>query len=115
MKMDGKFMEDFAEDEGMEVAAGKEHKSMTMEDVAHELKKGFADEIADSKKYHHMAKIAEKAHCEEDCHYLMEMAKDEYTHAYFIHNFMKEHDIHIPEEHEEEFEHLTEEMKGFFQ
>lgn len=110
MKMDSKF-----EDEMMdEMLEGKGKKCMTMEDVSEQLSKDFADEIADSRKYLHMAKVAEKADDYEDCHYLTEMAKDEYTHAYFIHSFMEEHDICIPEEQEKDFECLKETMKGFF-
>lgn len=93
----------------------KKHKLMTMEDVSRELEKDFSDEISDSKKYFCMAKIADKAGCEEDCHYLMEMSKDEYTHAHFIYEFMKEHDIHVPEEQEKEFMELKERMEKFFQ
>lgn len=92
----------------------KTHKIITMDDVSEQLKVNFADEIADSHQYLCMARVADKAGCEEDCHYLIEMAKDEYTHAYFIHNFMHEHGIHVPEEQEEEFMHLKEKMSEFF-
>lgn len=116
MKMEFKEKHTMDEDEMMDMASDKHHhsKTMTMEDVAEQLQADFIDEIEDSKKYFHMSKIAYKAHCEEDCHYLTEMAKDEYTHAYFIHEFMKEHDMHISEEHEEAFEKLSERMKEFF-
>lgn len=92
----------------------KKCKMMTMEDVANELAGDFADEISDCKKYMHMAKVADKAGDYDDCHYLTEMSKDEYTHAYFIHSFMIEHDMCISEEHEKEFECLKETMKDFF-
>lgn len=115
MKMDSKF-----EDDMMGETLEHKHKKyksseiMSMEDVGEQLSKDFVDEIADSKKYFHMAKIAEKADDYEDCHYLTEMAKDEYTHAYFIHSFMMEHGICIPAEQKEEFECLTDTMKDFF-
>lgn len=92
----------------------EEHKMMTMEDVAECLKKDFPEEIADSKKYLCMAKIADGAGDHHDCHYLLEMAKDEYTHACFIHDFMERHDMCIPEEQEECFCKLKEEMAEFF-
>lgn len=92
----------------------KEHKLMTMEDVAECLKKDFSEEIADSKKYLCMAKIADNADVHHDSHYLLEMAKDEYTHAYFIHDFMERHNMCIPEEQEEVFHELKEEMAEFF-
>ena len=107
----------FTDDTEMgEVAEGKhmEHKMSTMEDVAEQLKEDFEEEIEDCKKYLHMAGIAERAGHAMDCHYLAEMAKDEYTHAYFIHNFMYEHGIHVPEEQERDFEELTGRVKEFF-
>lgn len=92
----------------------KERKMMTMDDVSECLQKDFAEEIADSKKYLCMAKIADCAGDEYDSHYLLEMAKDEYTHAHFIHDFMERHDICILEEQEECFHELKEKMAEFF-
>lgn len=117
MKMDAEFEEDMKmKDVEHEPYTDKhkKYKLMTLEDVAHELEKDFVEEIADSKRYLCMAHIAERAGDNEDCHYLTEIAKDEYTHAYFIHNFMIEHDIHIPEEYKHEFEELKETMRSFF-
>ena len=116
MKMDAKFEEDMEMEDEMHEGKhkGGKHKIMTMEDVAENLKADFAEEIADSKKYFCMAKVAERAGNEHDCHYLTEMAKDEYTHAYFIYEFMHEHDIHVPEDQAGEFEELKEKMKEFF-
>lgn len=113
--MDSKF-EDEMMDEASVKGKSKEtfHNIMTMENVAETLAGDFADEISDSKKYLHMAKIADKAGNHEDCHYLTEMAKDEYTHAYFIHSFMVEHHMDVPKEQAEEFECLKETMKEFF-
>lgn len=113
MKIDDKFDEDMEVEEYVG-GSGKKNKVMTMEDVVRDLKKDFAEEIADSKKYFCMSKTAEQAGRDEDSHYLLEMSKDEYTHAYFIHKFMEENDIHIPEEQMKEFEHLKEKMKKFF-
>lgn len=92
----------------------KEHKVITMADVCKCLQEDFAEEITDAKKYLHMANIADRADNHHDCHYLLEMAKDEYTHAVFIYNFMERHDMHIPEEQEECFDKLKEEMAKFF-
>ena len=112
MKMpDDELMEDSAHTAGK----GKEHhKMMTMADVSERLQENFADEIADAKEYLRMAKIADHADDHHDCHYLLEMAKDEYTHAVFIHDFMERHGIHIPEEQEEHFCELKEKMAEFF-
>lgn len=112
MKMDTKFDEDMEMDEMHK--HDKKDWVMTPDDVAKELSKDFADEISDSKKYHRMAKVMEKAGDHDDCHYLTEMAKDEYTHAYFIYNFMVDHDMHIPEEQEKDFKELKEKMGKYF-
>lgn len=92
----------------------KEHKIMTMEDVANELEKDFADEIADSKRYLCMAKVADSANDHKDSHYLLEMAKDEFTHARFIYWFMRKHDMWIAEDQEKKYHELAEEMNKFF-
>lgn len=121
MKMDSKFEDDmemsYEEGHGHHYAKDRDKKSkvMTMEDVADNLSKDLMDEIEDCKKYFCMSKVAEKSNNHEDCYYLLEMSKDEFTHAYFIHSFMIEHDIAIPEEQEKEFEHLKNKMKEFFQ
>lgn len=127
MKMDSKFDEEMSEykihgyehdkekeDWHKKSYKEKKHKFMTMEDVSEQLVEDFKEEIEDSKKYFCMSKVAEKANDYEDCHYLIEMAKDEYTHAYFIHDFMMEHGIEISKEQKEEFEELKEMIKEFF-
>lgn len=116
MKMDSRFEDDMELEQAVNPVKprSKKCKVMTMEDVAEQLAGDFEEEIEDSKKYLHMAGIAEKAGDDEDYHYLMEMAKDEYTHAYFIHCFMKDHDMCVEEEHEREFMCLKEKMKDLF-
>lgn len=93
---------------------GKDKKVMTMEDVVEELLEDFSDEIEDSKKYMHMAHVAESAQDHRDSHYLLEMAKDEYTHATYIRSFLKDHRIEVPGEQEEHYIRLREEMGKFF-
>lgn len=124
MKMDANFEDEIELEHGHETVhthsiygkgKDKKHKLMTMEDVAKQLSDNLSDEISDSRSYLCMANIAERANDYDDCHYLTEMAKDEYTHAYFIYKFMKEHDICIPEDQEKDFECLRETMKDFFQ
>lgn len=110
MKSEGSFMDDMEMD-----ASGKgKSKIMTMDDVAEALQKDFSEEISDSKKYLCMAKIADNADAYHDSHYLLEMAKDEYTHASFIHGFMERHDMCIPEAQEKCYNALKEEMAEFF-
>lgn len=89
-------------------------KMMSMEDVSECLQKDFSEEIEDSKKYLCMAKIAESAGDYHDCHYLLEMAKDEYTHACFIRDFMLRHDMHISDVQECCYKKLEERMSEFF-
>lgn len=115
MKSSESFMSD--DDMDMESMSHKDKekkKMMTMDDVAECLQKDFPGEIDDAKKYMCMAKIADNADAHHDSHYLLEMAKDEYTHAVFIHDFMERHGLHIPEEQEECFVALKAEMAEFF-
>lgn len=114
MKMEDKFGDEPMEETAHSGSKDKERKMMTMADVSECLHKDFAEEMSDAKKYLCMAKIADHAGDEHDCHYLLEMAKDEWTHAMFIHDFMKRHELHIPEEHEECYCKLEKEMAEFF-
>lgn len=113
MKIDDELMDDTVVHHHKEVKEEK-HRMMTMADVSECLQKDFAEEIADAKKYLCMAKIADNAGDEHDCHYLLEMAKDEYTHACFIHEFLERHDVCIHEEHKRCYHELEEEMAEFF-
>lgn len=115
MKMDYKDDTEAFMEEGKVYSHG-EHKSMTFDDVVEELKRDFAEEIADSDKYYCMAKaIKRSCHDNDDaCHYLLEISKDECTHAMFIHKFLTEYDICIPEEQERDFEKLKMRMAKFF-
>lgn len=106
--------ESFMDDMDMDMPAKGKKKMMTMDDVSEFLQKDFSEEMEDSKKYLCMSKIADNAGDHHDCHYLLEMAKDEYTHATFIYDFMKRHDICIPEVHERCYKKLEEEMAEFF-
>lgn len=97
---------------GTEAALKK--KMLTMEDVSKHLQKEFPEELAGAKKYLCAAKIADNASDHHDCHYLLEMAKDEFTHAVFIHDFMERHGMSIPEVQEKCFVELKAEMAEFF-
>lgn len=92
----------------------KEYNPMAMKDVAECLRKDFPEEIADSEKYLRMAKIADNADAHHDSHYLLEMAKDEYTHVEFIHDFMERYGMDIPEEQEMCYNKLKDKMADFF-
>lgn len=116
--------DNFMDDMEMDNVSVKDNKPMmavtvasemsTMSDVIECLKKDFAEEIADTKKYLCMAKIADSAGMEDDSHYLLEMARDEYTHVRFIHEFMEKHNIRILEAHERCYKELEGKMTEFF-
>lgn len=105
MKMDKAFYEDMSTEE--------KHKFTSMDDVITSLQCDLINEIADSHKYCQMAEAA-KENDSDAYKYFTEMAKDEYTHAYFIHNYLIEHDVFIPEEREVAFKELKEKMKSYF-
>lgn len=89
-------------------------KMMTMEDVSEHLQREFLEEITGAKEYLCAAKIADHAEDHYDSHYLMEMAKDEFTHAVFIHEFLEQHGVNIPEVQEKCFAEIKAEMEQFF-
>lgn len=115
MRMDDSAtVDDMLDDTMYKGKTTKDKKTMTMSDVADDLMEDFADEIADSKKYMRMAHVAESAKAYRDSHYLTEMAKDEYTHATYIRSFLKDHGIEIPEDQDEKYIDLREDMSKFF-
>lgn len=89
-------------------------KMLTMGDVSKHLANNFGEEIEDANKYLCMAKIADSADDDRDCHYLLEIAKDEFTHAWFIYDFMERHDMPMPEDLKEKYHKLEKEMSEFF-
>lgn len=107
-----KHEDEMMDDDEMETGSNGE-KMMTMDDVAERLQKDFHEEIEDANKYLCMAKIADCACDCESSHYLLEMAKDEYTHACFIHSFMEQHNMCIPEHHEHCYQKLESKMARF--
>lgn len=112
MRMNDESMEDMTV--AKDWKSDDKHKILTMDDVADNLEADFMDEISDSKKYMCMAKVADSAGNHHDCHYLLEMAKDEYTHARFIRGFMVEHNISIPEDQDKCYHKIEEEISKFF-
>lgn len=73
------------------------NEDMSYADVIGELKKDLCDEIGDSKKYMKMSKAMENAGRERAAKYLHAIAKDEYTHATFIYEYLSSEGIDIPE------------------
>lgn len=85
------------------MAAGKE---MTFKDVIGKLKEDLCDEIKDTKKYLEMSKVAEHAGHGKAARYLHEIAKDEYSHATFIYEYLIEEGIEIPEKDSLKYQEL---------
>lgn len=76
----------------------------------------FHAEIADSKMYLEAATAMEDRDGT-DANIvagLYEMAKDEYSHAYFLKKYLDEHDIDIPEACEKNFKDLEVQIKKVF-
>lgn len=70
---------------------------MTYGEVIAALKEDLCDEIHDTKKYVKMSKVMEHSGHEKAAKYLHAIAKDEYTHATFIYEYLSEEGIDIPE------------------
>lgn len=91
-----------------------EKEMMTLPEITSILQEHLPDEIHDSKKYMHMAKSAEEHGNADLAGYLYEMSKDEFTHAEFIHGYLKETGIHIPDEQAVAFEELKYKAERIF-
>ena len=73
-----------------------EHKDLVKVIAEH-----FEEEIEDACEY---AKLAEEFSDEQIA--LWELGREEATHANYLHNVLKRHNYHIPEEHEEKFHRM---------
>lgn len=84
---------------GVNVVEKKETHSdtMTISDIKDKFKKDFLDEIHDSNTYYKMAITAEMEGHYKLAEGLYEMAYDEYTHAYFIHENLESWNCEISE------------------
>lgn len=88
--------------------AKSEGHMMTLEDISKKLHGDFNDEIQDANTYLNMAKCAQRMEHHDLAHYLCEMAKDEYSHAKFIHMYLVENGIDIDEEDKADWHELEE-------
>lgn len=87
---------------------------MTHEEITKHLQEKFAGEVHGADGYLNMAEAAERMGKYELAEGLYEMAKDEYSHADFIADTMKEHGVAASKEEWEAFEALTERIKPLF-
>lgn len=83
-----------------------EHHLMSLSEITEHLHKHFKDEIDDANKYQDMANSAGRMNHWELADALHEIAKEEFSHAYFIHCFLKESGVNLSEEVHEEWEEL---------
>lgn len=88
--------------------------TMSLQNITKTLQEHFPEEIEDSKHYIHMAKAAEEIGNEHLAKYLYAIGKDECTHADFIHDYLKDSGIMIPEEQAVAFEELKHKAARIF-
>lgn len=87
---------------------------MKREELAKHLLTNFAKEVDDADKYYTMAMTAEETDYADLSYGLIEMAKDEYTHAQFIMNTMTEMGFDIPAEEKAKWAALDDKMHDSF-
>lgn len=87
---------------------------MTHEEITKHLQENFSGEVHGADGYMKMAESAERMGKEDLARGLYMMAKDEYTHADFIADTMKELGIAATKEDWEAFEELGERVKPLF-
>lgn len=87
---------------------------MTHDELTKHLQGKFAAEVTDADGYMTMAETAEKAGKEDLARGLYMMAKDEFTHADFIADTMKENGISATKESWEAFEVLKKRVEPLF-
>lgn len=90
------------------------HRMMSLGEITDDLHEDFCDEIEDANKYMDMANSAASM-----CHYdladtLCAMAKDEFSHAKFIHCFLKSSGVEIPDEVCKKWEELEQRFRRIF-
>lgn len=78
---------------------------MTMEEVHAKLVEELEDEIDSAVEYHQMALTMEDHGCGE-CFFLMQIAKDEMSHAKWIHDYAHRRGLPIAEEVEKRYKEL---------
>lgn len=87
---------------------------MTLDEIEKALQGAFPDEIQDSNSYCDMAKSAETMGDRQTAKYLYAIAKDEYTHAKFIHEYMIDNGLPIPDIQEKAWKELSERANRTF-
>lgn len=84
----------------------KDHRMMSLSEITNKLHEDFSDEIEGANLYLDMANSAMHMHHCDLADILCAMANDEFSHARFIHCFLKESGIHVSEDIHKEWEEL---------
>lgn len=79
---------------------------MKITEINEKLLAAFPDEIDGAVEYHTLALAAKEAGKEAEYVYLMKTAMDEMQHAEWIHEYLVENGIKIPEDQEKEYTDL---------
>lgn len=87
--------------------------TMTIEDISKKLHEDFTDEIHDANKYMDMAENAKRLGHDDTAYYLLEIAKDEYSHACYIYMYLNENNIPIDKEDSEDWNKLMVRFRGW--
>jgi ferritin len=87
---------------------------MTLQDIIEDFKHEFMDEVNGANKYLDEGWAADEMHYRDLCTHLCAMAKDEYSHAKFIHQTLMRYGIEIPTEEQTAWTQLEERMHQLF-
>lgn len=87
---------------------------MSHEEVVKHMKTHFMAEIEDFNGYVQMAENAEKMDKTEMAYWLNQMAKDEYTHAYYIKKVLEENDAKLTDEEMKKWHEMEEKVHHIF-
>lgn len=94
----------------------KKHYRMSLAEITDKLHEEFEDEIEGANEYLNMANSAASMGHMDLADTLLAMAKDEFSHARFIHCFMKESGVHVSDEVHEDWKELENRFhKVFYQ
>ena len=92
----------------------KEHRMMSLSEITDKLHEEFEDEIDGANLYLDMANSAAHMNHYQLAEVLCAMAKDEFSHAKFIHCFLKESGVHVSDEIQKEWTELDNRFHKLF-
>lgn len=84
------------------------HHSYSLSEITEKMHQEFDDEIEDANMYLDMAISANDMHHEELAYWLSAMARDEYSHASFIHHHIKASGVELSEKDSKAWKELEE-------